>query len=75
MRPRVIPLIRQTILTIIAISGAVTLWKETEDLGGAQLFKVPITEQTLCFSMHNLIDSGRYFCANGEAVELLLHYG
>ena len=49
---RAIPSLYQVTLMIFALSGAVTMWKETEGLTGAKLLKVLIMDQVLYFMMY-----------------------
>lgn len=48
---RVVPSVYQTILMVFALFGAVSTWKETEGLTGANLLKVLIVDQILYFLM------------------------
>lgn len=49
--PRAIPSVYQIILMIFAVSGAATIWKETEGFTGAKLLKVLMVDQILYFVM------------------------
>ena len=48
---RAIPSAYQIILMIFALSGAFTVWKETEGLTGSKLLRVLIVDQILYFLM------------------------
>ena len=52
MNCRDIPSVYQTILILVALPKAVTVWKETEGFVGAKLLRVLIVDQILYFLLY-----------------------